>query len=61
MAAKRISMKEFERMYESETTFEMMERDGRTKEEHVRHNIQWFRDWAEETARRLEQAAEGIR
>lgn len=60
MAAKRISLKKFEQLYQQETSFEVLERDGRTKEEHIRHNIQWFRDWAEETARRLESAAESI-
>ena len=61
MSRRKITLDEFARLYEDETGFDLMDRDGRTVEEHVKHNIQWFRDYAEETVRRLESFAERIR
>lgn len=58
---KKITAAKFEEIYMAETGFEMMERDGRTNAEHVRNNIQWFRDWAQETADRLDRIAERVR
>jgi len=60
--SKRISQRKFAELYERETGFDMMDRDPlHSAKEHIAYNIQWFREWAEETARRLEDAARGIR
>ena len=60
--SKRISQRKFAELYERETGFEMMDRDPlHSGEEYVAYNIQWFREWAEETARRLEDLAKRIR
>jgi len=55
-----VSLVRFEQQFERETGFDMMDRDGRTVPEHIRHNIEWFRDWAKETADRLEALAKRV-
>lgn len=57
----KISLAKFAEVYEAETGFDMMDRDGRTVQEHVQHNIQWFKDYAAETVERLEREAAKIR
>jgi hypothetical protein len=59
--SKRITQRKFAEQFERETGFDMMDRDGRTAQEHMAHNIQWFRDWAQETAERLEELAKRVR
>lgn len=60
MSNEKITQRRFEQLFERETGFDMMDRDGRTAKEHIDHNIQWFRDWATETADRLEGIAARI-
>lgn len=56
-----LSIAKFGEIYKAETGFDLMDRDGRSIAEHARHNIQWFRDWANETAQRLDREAERLR
>ena len=58
--AKRLTLAQFAELFERETGFDMMDRERRTVAGHIQHNIRWFRDWAEETAQRLEEEADRV-
>lgn len=60
MSRTNITQARFAELFERETRFYMMDRDGRTAKEHIEHNIQCFRDWAAETAERLEGFAQRV-
>lgn len=57
----RVTIEEFAAEYERQTGFDLMGRmDGDSDYQYARENIQWLRDWADETVRRLEYMAEGL-
>ncbi len=55
-----ITLDEFAAQFERETTFDLMDQEDRTVSEHIDNNIQWFREWAAETADRLERLARQV-